>query len=205
MSPSRAAVPLAPSLCHGWSALDFIVHVRTGLEEMAIGAVPSLRVALGVETARMMVSVPVPRLPRWFALVALGGWLVGLAVASFVRTHWDQSFWPTFTADVIGTFASLAFALTGAAALVSRWEYQKLLVETAQTTVLELNLTHTRVRQGIEELLETIRSVVPLVSVADPDALAKLLCYSSGPKRSCAGRAGVQRARAESDTWTRTT
>lgn len=30
---------LAPSLCHGWSALDLIVHVRTGLEEMAIGAV----------------------------------------------------------------------------------------------------------------------------------------------------------------------
>jgi hypothetical protein len=29
---------LAPSRCHGWSALDLIVHVRIGLEEMAIGA-----------------------------------------------------------------------------------------------------------------------------------------------------------------------
>lgn len=28
----------APSRCHGWSALDLIVHVRMGLEEMAIGA-----------------------------------------------------------------------------------------------------------------------------------------------------------------------
>lgn len=32
---------LAPSLCQGWSALDLIVHVRIGLEEMAIGAAPS--------------------------------------------------------------------------------------------------------------------------------------------------------------------
>lgn len=28
---------LAPSLCHGWSALDLVVHVRMGLQEMAIG------------------------------------------------------------------------------------------------------------------------------------------------------------------------
>lgn len=29
---------LAASRCHGWSALDVVVHVRMGLEEMAIGA-----------------------------------------------------------------------------------------------------------------------------------------------------------------------
>jgi hypothetical protein len=28
---------LAPSRCHGWSLLDVVVHVRMGLEEMAIG------------------------------------------------------------------------------------------------------------------------------------------------------------------------
>ncbi|WP_134765124.1 maleylpyruvate isomerase N-terminal domain-containing protein [Nocardioides sp. 1609] len=33
---------LAPSLCHGWSALDLVVHVRTGLEEMVIGAARTL-------------------------------------------------------------------------------------------------------------------------------------------------------------------
>lgn len=34
---------LAPSLCHGWSALDLITHVRIGLEQMAIGAVHTAR------------------------------------------------------------------------------------------------------------------------------------------------------------------
>lgn len=33
---------LAPSLCHGWSALDLVVHVRTGLEEMTVGSVPTV-------------------------------------------------------------------------------------------------------------------------------------------------------------------
>jgi hypothetical protein len=28
---------LAPSLCHGWSVLDLVVHVRMGLPELAIG------------------------------------------------------------------------------------------------------------------------------------------------------------------------
>jgi Mycothiol maleylpyruvate isomerase N-terminal domain len=28
---------LAPSLCHGWSVLDLVVHVRMGLQELAIG------------------------------------------------------------------------------------------------------------------------------------------------------------------------
>lgn len=30
---------LAPSRCHGWSALDVVVHVRMGLEEMVVGLV----------------------------------------------------------------------------------------------------------------------------------------------------------------------
>lgn len=37
-SPLTDMQLLAPSLCHGWSRLDLVVHVRLGLEEMAIGA-----------------------------------------------------------------------------------------------------------------------------------------------------------------------
>lgn len=32
---------LAPSRCHGWSALDLVVHLRMGLQEMVIGVAPS--------------------------------------------------------------------------------------------------------------------------------------------------------------------
>jgi hypothetical protein len=32
---------LAPSRCHGWSALDVVVHLRMGLQEMVIGAAPT--------------------------------------------------------------------------------------------------------------------------------------------------------------------
>lgn len=32
---------LGPSRCHGWSALDLVVHLRMGLEEMVIAVAPS--------------------------------------------------------------------------------------------------------------------------------------------------------------------
>ena len=32
---------LAPSRCHGWSALDVVVHLRMGLQEMVVGAGPT--------------------------------------------------------------------------------------------------------------------------------------------------------------------
>jgi hypothetical protein len=32
---------LAPSRCHGWSALEVVVHLRMGLQEMVVGVAPS--------------------------------------------------------------------------------------------------------------------------------------------------------------------
>jgi heme exporter protein D len=114
-----------------------------------------------------------PRLPLWVQAVALALWVGLLVVAAWLGTL--DTVATDVLADVVGSAATIAFAATGLAALLSVWQRRQLLRQMAVPVARQLNLAAKQVENLLTQLLTALQVVLPSVEKAGAKQLALLL------------------------------